>query len=120
MNMTESDPANSPQLYLRQLLAGRDFAIDDAIASEMANYVYLIGDRSLGKAVVIDAAYAPSQIISIAEDDGMELVGAIVTHYHADHAGGKLGGITQISGVTDLLASVMTQSWNTRRATRSW
>ena len=70
----------------------------------MANFVYLIGDRDQRKAVVIDAAYAPAEIVTMAELDGMELVGAVVTHYHADHAGGMLGGIALIPGIAELLA----------------
>ena len=93
---------NAP-LYLRQLLSGRDFAKGNQLAQQMENYVYLIGDRDAGEAIVIDAAYAPEEIAGICESDGMQLTGAIVTHYHADHAGGRLGGTEQISGVTDLL-----------------
>ncbi len=93
---------NSP-LYLRQLLAGRDFAKDNVLAQQMANYIYLIGDRDAGEAVVVDAAYAPDEIAAICESDGMRLSGAIITHYHADHAGGRLGGAADIPGITDLL-----------------
>lgn len=95
---------SNSQLYFRQLLAGRDFAVDDDLATQMANYVYLLGDRDAHEAAVIDAAYAPSEIVGICEDDGMRLTGAIVTHYHADHAGGALGGIATIAGLADLLA----------------
>ena len=35
----------SDRFYFRQLLAGRDFALDDPVAGPMANYCYLIGDR---------------------------------------------------------------------------
>jgi len=90
-------------IYLRQLLSGRDFANGDQVAMQMQNYVYLIGDRESRKAVVIDAAYAPAEIVGICENDGMELTGAIVTHYHADHAGGMLGGFATIAGVIELL-----------------
>ena len=93
----------STPLYLRQLLSGRDFAHEDQIAMQMANYVYLVGDRDSGEAMVIDPAYAPEEIARICEADGMRLTGAIITHYHADHAGGMLGGKTKISGITDLL-----------------
>ena len=39
--------ANHPddQLYFRQLLSGRDFAVTDPIAQQMVNFVYAIGDR---------------------------------------------------------------------------
>ncbi|HCK73972.1 MAG TPA: MBL fold metallo-hydrolase, partial [Acidimicrobiaceae bacterium] len=34
----------SNRFYFRQLLSGRDFATDDSMAAQMANFVYLIGD----------------------------------------------------------------------------
>ncbi len=98
--MSESPNA---QLYLRQLLGGRDFAQSNPFATQMENYVYLIGDRVAQKAVVIDCAYAPGEIADLALEDGMELVGAVITHYHADHAGGQLAD-QQISGIVDLLS----------------
>jgi glyoxylase-like metal-dependent hydrolase (beta-lactamase superfamily II) len=119
MHAPESDLDSSPQLYLRQLLAGRDFAVKNPLATDMANYVYLIGDRDRGEAVVIDAAYAPGEIVDIADDDGMELVGAVVTHYHADHAGGMLGGVANIAGVTELLAK-RDLPVHIQREERSW
>ena len=93
----------SSSLYLRQLLSGRDFAKGDPLAKQMENFVYLIGDRDAGEAIVIDAAYAPGEIAGICESDGMRLTGAVITHYHADHAGGMLGDKAKISGITDLL-----------------
>lgn len=93
---------HSGQLYLRQLLGGRDFARGDGIAEQMANYVYLVGDNNAGKAVVIDCAYNPREVVEIAGADGMTIIGAVVTHYHADHAGGSIGGFA-IAGAIDLL-----------------
>lgn len=90
------------RLYFRQLLAGRDFATDDPIARQMVNFVYLIGDRETGDAVAVDPAYAPGELVDILEGEGMHLVGALATHYHADHVGGSLFG-HEIAGVTDLL-----------------
>ncbi len=95
--------APEPQLYLRQLLSGRDFATDDIAARQMVNFVYLIGDRSTGEALVIDPAYAVSELVEIAAADGMRVVGALATHYHADHVGGSLMGYP-IEGITALLA----------------
>lgn len=90
------------RLYFRQLLAGRDFATSDPIARQMVNFVYLIGDRETGEAVAVDPAYAPAELMDMVEADGMHLVGALATHYHADHVGGNLFG-HEIAGVTDLL-----------------
>ena len=50
------------RLYFRQLLAGRDFARDDALARQMVNFVYLVGDRETGEAVAIDPAYGVGEL----------------------------------------------------------
>jgi glyoxylase-like metal-dependent hydrolase (beta-lactamase superfamily II) len=94
--------SRADKLYFRQLLAGRDFATSDPIARQMVNFVYLIGDRETGDAVAVDPAYAPGELVDVLEADGMHLVGALATHYHADHVGGSLFG-HDIAGVTDLL-----------------
>jgi glyoxylase-like metal-dependent hydrolase (beta-lactamase superfamily II) len=99
-----SSPADtdSQRLYFRQLLSGRDFASDDPMAAQMVNFVYLIGDRASGEAVVIDPAYRPGEILDIAAADGMRVVGALATHYHPDHIGGSMMGFT-IDGIAELL-----------------
>ena len=63
------------RLYFRQLLAGRDIARDDPVARQMVNFVYLIGDRVTGEAVVVDPAYDVDGILDVAAADGMRLVG---------------------------------------------
>ena len=54
------------RLYFRQLLAGRDFAADDPIAQQMVNFVYLVGDRETGEALVVDPAYGVRELVDIA------------------------------------------------------
>jgi len=49
--------AVADRLYFRQLLSGRDFAVDDPLAVQMVNFVYLIGDREAGEAIAVDPAY---------------------------------------------------------------
>jgi glyoxylase-like metal-dependent hydrolase (beta-lactamase superfamily II) len=88
--------------YFKQLLSGKDFAKNDNIAKEMRNFCYLLGDKSIGKAVVIDPAYDPKDILNILENDQMELSGILVSHYHADHVGGDLFGL-KLKGVAELL-----------------
>ena len=90
------------QLYFRQLLSGRDVGTENQIARQMMNFIYLIGDRTTGEAVVIDPAYDPQGIINILEEDEMNLTGVLATHYHPDHVGGDMMGFS-ISGITDLL-----------------
>lgn len=89
-------------LYFRQLLAGRDFARNNPIAGQMVNFCYLIGDRSTRKAIVVDPAWDVQDLVDAAEKDGMELVGALATHYHPDHIGGDLFG-HDIEGLARLL-----------------
>jgi len=90
------------RLYFRQLLSGRDFAVDDPIAGQMVNFVYLIGDRETGEAVVVDPAYRVADLLAVIDDDGMRLVGALATHYHPDHVGGSFLG-HDIEGLASLL-----------------
>ena len=89
-------------VYFRQLLSGRDFAQDDQIARQMRNFCYLVGDPETGKAVVVDPAYNVGDLIEIADTDGMEIVGALATHYHADHVGGSMMGY-KLEGIAELL-----------------
>ena len=43
----------------------------------MVNFVYLIGDRETGEAVIVDPAYAVRELLDIVEADGMRLVGVL-------------------------------------------
>jgi hydroxyacylglutathione hydrolase len=90
------------RLYFRQLLAGRDFATDDDVARQMVNFVYLVGDRETGEAVIVDPAYGIDDLLGILAADGMRCVGALGTHFHPDHVGGSLQGWA-IEGITRLL-----------------
>ena len=96
---TEPD---SNQIYFKQLLSGRDFATDDQLAQQMVNFVYLIGDKSTRECMIIDPAYAVEELLSVAEQDGMKVVGALATHYHPDHVGGSMMG-ANIDGIATLL-----------------
>jgi len=79
-------------LYLKQLRVG-----------PMQNFVYLIGSRSKKECLVVDPAWSISEISQVAENDGMTLAGALVTHYHPDHIGGHLWG-HDIEGLAELFA----------------
>ena len=93
------------RLYFRQLLSGRDFAVDDQMAVQMVNFVYAIGDRATGQCVLVDPAYDPAALVDAVAADGMSVVGVLATHYHADHVGGSIMGY-DIAGITDLLGRV--------------
>lgn len=90
-------------LYIRQLLAGRDFATADYFASQMANFVYLVGDDEQKVCMVVDPAWDIPGIVEVAENEGMRLVGALVTHYHPDHVGGNIFG-HNITGLADFVS----------------
>jgi glyoxylase-like metal-dependent hydrolase (beta-lactamase superfamily II) len=96
---------NDDRFYFRQLLSGRDFATDDQIARQMVNFVYAIGDRATGECVLVDPAYDPAGLVDTVEADGMRVVGALATHYHADHVGGSMMGYS-IDGIAGLLERV--------------
>src|ERR1700677_504861 len=100
-----SEPTRDDRFSFRQLLSGRDFAHGDQMARQMVNFVYLIGDRSTGEAVVVDPAYAVQDLLDILEADGMTLTGALGTHYHPDHVGGQMAGFS-LEGISALLDKV--------------
>jgi glyoxylase-like metal-dependent hydrolase (beta-lactamase superfamily II) len=90
-------------LYLRQLLAGREFAREEAFAQQMANFVYVVGDDETKQCMIVDPAWDPAGIIEYLDREGMSLTGVLVTHYHPDHVGGDIFGHT-IKGLAELVA----------------
>ncbi|MCB9766145.1 MAG: MBL fold metallo-hydrolase [Alphaproteobacteria bacterium] len=92
------------RFYLRQLRAGADFGQGDPIATQMANFIYLVGDRVAGECLVVDPAWDIRGILDAAAEDDMKVVGALVTHYHPDHIGGPLFGYP-VQGLPELLAA---------------
>lgn len=91
--------------YFKQLLCGQDIAQSNLSAGQMANFLYLLGDRETRECVVVDPAWDIDGILEIVEQEGMKLVGALVTHYHPDHVGGNIFGI-DISGLAELQEKV--------------
>lgn len=77
-------------LYFRQLALG-----------DMANLIYLVGSKSTRECVVVDPAWNIDSLLDQAEEDGMKVVGALVTHYHQDHIGGSIFGMN-IEGLDKL------------------
>jgi len=98
----DTTATGSDRLYFRQLLAGRDFATSDQVARQMVNFVYLVGDRQTGEALIVDPAYGIDNLLGILAADDMRCVGALGTHFHPDHIGGSLQGWA-IEGITRLL-----------------
>lgn len=101
--VTPAEESHPPErLWFRQLLAGREFAQTHPAAGSMANFVYLIGDRVKGECLVVDPAWDVAGLVSLVEQEGMKLTGALATHYHPDHIGGPLFGI-HVEGIAKLL-----------------
>jgi len=95
----------SDRFYFRQLLSGRDFATSDPIAQQMVNFVYAIGDRQTGEALLVDPAYDVNGLVDVLEADGMMCTGVLATHYHPDHVGGSMMGF-DLEGIAALLDRV--------------
>jgi len=98
-------PESSDPLYFRQLLAGRDFATEDFVASQMVNFAYLVGDRDTRECVLVDPAWDVLSLVEAARKDGMNVVGALASHYHPDHIGGDMMGYV-VEGARRLLEIV--------------
>ena len=90
-------------LYLKQLLAGRDFAGSDQFAGQMANFVYLLGDDEKRECMIVDPAWDIPGILDIVDREDMRLTGVLATHYHPDHVGGTIFGHT-IAGLGELMS----------------
>jgi len=80
------------RVYIKQLLAGRDFARRDAVAAQMVNFVYLVGDREARECLLVDPAWDVEGILDACAREGMRVTGVLATHYHPDHVGGDLFG----------------------------
>jgi glyoxylase-like metal-dependent hydrolase (beta-lactamase superfamily II) len=78
-------------LYFHQLAVG-----------EMQNFAYLIGSKSTRECLLVDPAWAVDALVDRAEQDGMRVAGALVTHYHQDHVGGRIFGM-EIEGLARLM-----------------
>lgn len=92
-------------LYFRQVLAGRHVAGSDPVASQMANFMYLIGDPGKREALIVDPAWDVASLLDLAAADDYRVAGALVTHYHPDHVGGDLFGM-RVQGLAKLLERV--------------
>ena len=84
------------------MTAASDLYFVQQLIGEMANFAYLIGSRSARQAFVVDPAWDVQGLLDRAAQDGVEVVGALVTHYHQDHVGGEIFG-HRIEGVARLL-----------------
>lgn len=96
--------SNTKEIYFRQLLAGEHVARSHPVAGQMRNFMYLVGDAQSRQAMIVDPAWDVENLLELAAEDDVEIVGVLVTHYHPDHVGGDLFGL-HVDGLAKLLES---------------
>lgn len=64
-------------LYLKQMELG-----------PMENFVYLVGSAKTREVFVVDPAWQVDTVLRAAKEDGLKIVGALISHYHFDHTNG--------------------------------
>jgi len=94
--------AEENPLFFKQLLSGVDIGKSDSSARQMANFVYIIGDKNTRECVIVDPAWDIDGILNVIETEEMKLKGSLVTHYHPDHVGGSIFGMN-ITGLAELM-----------------
>ena len=86
-------------VWFRQLLPGRDFAVQASspmeelvfgAARQMQNHIYIVGCATSRECYVVDGCWDTDGIAAFARRNKMRLVGAVGTHYHFDHCGGEV------------------------------
>lgn len=77
----------SNPLYLKQMEVG-----------PMQNFVYLIGDKARREALVVDPAWNVPAVLKVAEEEGFQVKGALITHTHFDHVNGLEELLNQTDG----------------------
>jgi glyoxylase-like metal-dependent hydrolase (beta-lactamase superfamily II) len=69
----------------------------------MQNFVYFVGDPATRSLAVVDPAWEVDAILDEARRHDMEITHLLVTHFHPDHLGGRMMGMS-VQGAADLLA----------------
>jgi glyoxylase-like metal-dependent hydrolase (beta-lactamase superfamily II) len=87
--------SQNSDLYFRQLAVG-----------PMQNFIYLIGSARTRECLVVDPAWDTQALVDFAGKEGMRITGALVTHYHPDHVGGRMASFAVPGGVTELVGAV--------------
>lgn len=95
----------SENLYIKQLLAGRDHAKIHPVAGQMMNLAYLVGCKEEGECLIVDPTWDPRGLVDLASADGMKVVGAVATHAHPDHVGGPMMGF-DVPGIKELVETI--------------
>ncbi|KAJ3038721.1 hypothetical protein HDV00_000381 [Rhizophlyctis rosea] len=85
-------------LVIHQLLPGRDLCSKSLLAPiqnlifdyaiQMKNFIYVIENVGSRECLVVDACWDIDGVMKFCSNEGLNIVGAVVTHYHFDHVGG--------------------------------
>eukprot|EP01012_Entosiphon_sulcatum_P030322 TRINITY_DN3734_c0_g1_i1.p1 TRINITY_DN3734_c0_g1~~TRINITY_DN3734_c0_g1_i1.p1 ORF type:complete len:455 (-),score=76.53 TRINITY_DN3734_c0_g1_i1:8-1372(-) len=87
----------SGRFSFRQLLTGRELCAGAAepqqqlvwqFATQMKNHIYVVGDLVSRKCIIVDPCWDVKGIVQAAEQAGLTIAAAALTHYHFDHSGG--------------------------------
>ena len=66
--------SSAPGYYLKQIEVG-----------PMANFVYLVGDAQKREVFIVDPAWQMDTIFRTAQEENLNITGALITHSHFDH-----------------------------------
>jgi hydroxyacylglutathione hydrolase len=84
-------------------MSGTELLIEQLQIGPMQNFVYVVGSRTTREVVLVDPAWEIDALSAHLDENGYQLKGALVTHYHPDHIGGGFGS-RKIAGLAELLA----------------
>jgi glyoxylase-like metal-dependent hydrolase (beta-lactamase superfamily II) len=88
----------------------------------MQNFTYLVGSRTTREVALVDPAWNVAGLLSHVEKQGLTPVAVLVTHYHPDHVGGRMGG--RVEGLAELMGQKplpvyvnRQEAWGVKRVT---
>ena len=83
--------SDTDELLIQQYAIGR-----------MQNFTYVVGSSTTREVVLVDPAWDIDALLERIDEQDLVLKGALITHYHPDHCGGRMGG-GNVEGVAALL-----------------
>jgi glyoxylase-like metal-dependent hydrolase (beta-lactamase superfamily II) len=69
----------------------------------MQNFTYFVGSRTTREIALVDPAWRIESLLAHADEQGLTPVAVLVTHWHFDHVGGRMGRF-QVEGLPELMA----------------
>jgi len=77
-----------PPTTVRAATMQDDLIVEQVRIGPLWNFVYLVGSRAAGEALVVDPGAEIDPLLARAEALGLHIVAAVVTHFHTDHTAG--------------------------------